>query len=958
MSPKNISDIIKYYDNIAYKEATEQNLSVMLMPTFVVNYDGYIYLELSVGTDRAYVVKDPYEFALRVKNSEFAEYGKEFGFIHSITSFDDKSAKIAKFIVDMNEEYRSYSEKITEDFKYPTQDKSRFFVSNTGLDRLFSILSGECVPSLIYKSSVNELHFCDHNPQIVLHLSESDGAYTLAFDLENIRIIEGQANSYIIIKDGIYRLTADFVRDVLPLIELYVKNGYNNIAVSATEMPKLYNFILPKLSKFADVKNECKALDKFLLPDFSPLLNLTSQQGNIILKPLFCYDDVKFNPLTEKDVHSEIRNIEKEVTLLNKIKSAGFIKTETADSYVLDDEDKIYRFLKTYQNELLKSAELVFDESMANITLKSQENIKIDVKADENSINLSIDNIDLSETELDNLITSYREDKEYLKLDDGGYFDIDKGRTGTLDMLVNGLGVTTSDICAKNIKLPHYRALYLNSILKDNKNVVLKRNALFKQMVENILNSSEIERDIPTDLNANLREYQKTGFKWLSSLADLKMGGILADDMGLGKTLQVISLLLSQKDGSKPSIIVTPASLVYNWQEEIKKFAPTLSSMVIAGGAEVRKATLEKISGCDVLITSYDSIKRDIENYKKIEFKFAVLDEAQYIKNHATQNAQSVKQINAEVRFALSGTPIENSLAELWSIFDFILPGYLFDLPAFKKRFMVSAYGVKSAEMLTKLTKPFILRRMKKEVLSELPPKVENVIRFTMEDDEQKLYKMYQMQYRREIEKLSREGNNGVQTLALLTRLRQLCCNPSLFIDDYNGSATKMNLAISLIKESAESGHKLLLFSQFTSMLDKLAKEVDLLGIPYLKLTGADSSANRMKMAHEFNENEDIKLFLISLKAGGTGLNLTSADMVIHYDPWWNISAENQATDRSHRMGQKNSVTVYKLVAKDTIEERVLDIQTAKKQLFDEVIHEGEEFIGKMSADELKQLLF
>ena len=271
---------------------------------------------------------------------------------------------------------------------------------------------------------------------------------------------------------------------------------------------------------------------------------------------------------------------------------------------------------------------------------------------------------------------------------------------------------------------------------------------------------------------------------------------------------------------------------------------------------------------------------------------------------------------------------------------------------------MVSSYGVKSSEMLTKLTKPFILRRMKKEVLSELPPKVENVIRFTMEDDEQKLYKMYQMQYRREIEKLSQEGNNGVQILALLTRLRQLCCNPSLFIDDYNGSATKMNLAISLIKESAESGHKLLLFSQFTSMLDKLAKEVDLLGIPYLKLTGADSSANRMKMAHEFNENEDIKLFLISLKAGGTGLNLTSADMVIHYDPWWNISAENQATDRSHRMGQKNSVTVYKLVAKDTIEERVLDIQTAKKQLFDEVIHEGEEFIGKMSADELKQLLF
>ncbi|MBQ4100223.1 MAG: DEAD/DEAH box helicase [Oscillospiraceae bacterium] len=958
MSINNISDIIKYYDNIAYTEMSEQNFSVKLLPTFVINYDGYIYLELSVGAERTYVVKDPYDFAQKVKNAEYADYGKDFGFIHSITSFDEKSAEIAKFIVDMNEEYRSYSEKITEDFKYPTQDKSRFFVSNTGLDRLFPILSGDSVSALIYKSSTNELHFCDHNPKINLTLSQCESGFNLAFDFNNARIINGQANTYLIVGADIFRLSANFVRDVLPIIKLYMQHGYNPVLISENEMPKFYNFILPKLSNCIDIKNECRGLDKFLLPKFLPKLNLKSQQGNIILTPNFCYDDINFNPLISGDVHSEIRNIEKEVLLLNKIKSSGFLKSETNDSFYLDDEDKIYRFLKTHQNELEKMADLVFDETMENITLKTQDNLKIDVKADDNAINLSIDNIDLNETELDNLITSYQENREYLKLENGAYFDIDNEHTKTLDMLVNGLGVTTSDICAKNIKLPHYRALYLDSVLKNNKSVILKRNTLFKQMVENILNSSDIERDVPTDLNAELREYQKTGFKWLSSLADLKMGGILADDMGLGKTLQIISLLLSQKDDEKPSIIVTPASLVYNWQEEIKKFAPALSSMVISGGAEVRKTTLEKIGECNVVITSYDSIKRDIENYKKINFKFAVLDEAQYIKNHATQNAQSVKALNAEVRFALSGTPIENSLSELWSIFDFVLPNYLFDLPTFKKRFMVSSYGVKSAEMLTKLTKPFILRRMKREVLSELPPKVENVIRFTMQDDEQKLYKMYQMQYRREIEKLSQEGNNSVQILALLTRLRQLCCNPSLFIEDYNGSATKMNLAISLIKESAESGHKLLLFSQFTSMLDKIAKEVDLLGIPYLKLTGADNSANRIKMAHEFNENPDIKLFLISLKAGGTGLNLTSADMVIHYDPWWNLSAENQATDRSHRMGQKNSVTVYKLVAKDTIEERVLDIQTAKKQLFDEVIREGEEFIGKMSADELKQLLF
>ena len=434
-----------------------------------------------------------------------------------------------------------------------------------------------------------------------------------------------------------------------------------------------------------------------------------------------------------------------------------------------------------------------------------------------------------------------------------------------------------------------------------------------------------------------------------------------------GKTIQILSIILDYVQNSKKtkaSLVVCPSSLSLNWQNEANKFANNLKTLVIKGTLTDRKKQIKEIDKYDLVITSYDLLKRDIELYEKEDynFRFIIADEAQYLKNSNTQNAKSIKKIKAETRYALTGTPIENSLAELWSIFDFIMPGYLFSYRKFKNTYempIIKGEDENAMQKLKMLIEPFVLRRTKKEVLKELPDKTVTVLNNEMCEEQRNLYINYLARAKQEVaEKVKLNGyeKSKMQILAALTRLRQICCHPGLFINDYNEGSSKLDQCMEIVKEAVKSGHKILLFSGYTSMFEIIEKELNKEQIRYLKLTGSTKVDERIKMVDEFNQNPEIQVFLISLKAGGTGLNLTGADMVIHYDPWWNLSTENQATDRAYRIGQKNNVQVYKLITKNSIEEKIYELQEKKSKLADNMLETNTVFVNKLTKEDILKL--
>lgn len=452
---------------------------------------------------------------------------------------------------------------------------------------------------------------------------------------------------------------------------------------------------------------------------------------------------------------------------------------------------------------------------------------------------------------------------------------------------------------------------------------------------------------------------------------------------GFGKTIQMLSVIvdyvqntkedknvipgqeqLNDSSSKRASLVVSPSSLTLNWQNEAKKFAKELKTLVIRGTLSERKRQIEEINQYDLVITSYDLLKRDIELYREKDylFRYVIADEAQYLKNSNTQNAKSIKKIKANIRYALTGTPIENSLAELWSIFDFIMPGYLFTYKKFKAMYETPIVKEESQETMAKLRmliEPFILRREKKEVLTELPEKTITVLSNEMGEEQRNIYLNYLAQAKQEIaEKIEVNGyeKSQIQILAALTRLRQICCHPGLFIEGYQDGSSKLDQCMEVVQDAVNSGHKILLFSGYTSMFEIIEKELKQREIQYFKLTGSTKVEERLTLVDEFNENPEIKVFLISLKAGGTGLNLTGADMVIHYDPWWNLSTENQATDRAYRIGQKNNVQVYKLITKNSIEEKIYELQERKAELADNMLDTKTTFINKLSKDEIMNL--
>jgi SNF2 family DNA or RNA helicase len=453
-----------------------------------------------------------------------------------------------------------------------------------------------------------------------------------------------------------------------------------------------------------------------------------------------------------------------------------------------------------------------------------------------------------------------------------------------------------------------------------------------------------------------MREYQVEGYKWLKILYNNNLSGILADDMGLGKSLQILSLIEEIKT-NQPILIVCPKSLVYNWQNEFKKFHIQTPCLALIGTKKDREKIITMNQGRKiVLITSYDTLVRDIDQYIYVNFEMLLLDEAQNIKNMNSMRAKEVKKVQENHKFVLTGTPIENAISDLWSIFDFLMPKYLYSYERFKGiERRATEFDANELEFIVKKTRPFILRRTKKEVLKDLPDKIEEIVYTEFEDKNRLLYDAVLSQAQ-ELLKITEKGK-VFTILPYITKLRELCISPAMLYDGKYDSE-KIELAAGLINEAISNKHKVLIFSSFVKSLTLLSDELTKQNIKYLKIIGDTNVKTRQENVDIINDpNREESVLLISLKAGGTGLNITGADIVIHLDPWWNVAAENQATDRAHRIGQKNTVYVYKIVIKDTIEDRVIELQQAKSDLIDKLILADEKGVGTISIDDYSFLL-
>ena len=925
--------------------------------------------EFRIGNSQLYKIKSLPEFFERMLNHEEYKYGAKLDFIHDKSAFRKEDLDLLEYILKYAEIIKYANETVGSYSKYMrTMSNEYITISNTGLDEIFDVLKDRIV--LFKRDAVDtEIIFKETLPDIKFSIEqekEGDYIFTPNIDVFSYDVLKGSSYTYMLTKKALYRCNKDFEDTILRLLNIYKENYIQQIRFKREELANFCSLVYPKLKNEISLEKLDEGIIKKYIPEELYIkIYLDYDKKNYITADIkFVYGDIEFNPL--KDVNIFVaRDIAKENEYLDIFVNTGFMLDRENGRLILADEEKIYNFLSEEIGTYMQKFEVLATDDFKKREIRKPKIGNIGIKLENDLLKIDLSKIDFNIEEIKSIMQKYKLKKKYHRLKDGSFLDLEENETmNFISGLLENEDISYKQIQEGELELPISRGMYLDRII-EKLNTSIEKNDAYKKMVKQISKRDiEEKMEIPKGLRSELRTYQITGFKWLKILDNYKFGGILADDMGLGKTIQLLAVIQSYLESEKkpkPSIVVCPSSLSLNWKNEIDKFAPNMKTLVIHGNAEERIKQINSINKYNLVITSYDLLKRDIEEYKNrnYEFKYIIADEAQYIKNNNTQNSKVIKEIKADTRYALTGTPIENSLSELWSIFDFIMPGYLYSYRKFKEIYelpIVKDNDEWTMNKLKMLIEPFILRRTKKEVLTELPDKTISILNNEMQGEQLKIYMSYMANAKREVsQELKNNGfeKSQIKILALLMRLRQICCHPSLFISNYTGESSKLNQCIEVVKDAVLSGHKILLFSGYSSMLEIIGRELEKEKIKFFKLTGQTKVGDRIKLVEEFNNNEEIKVFLISLKAGGTGLNLIGADMVIHYDPWWNLSAENQATDRTYRIGQKKNVQVYKLITKDSIEERIYELQEKKAQLAKTMLSTETTFVNKLSKEDI-----
>lgn len=987
-TPKNTLDLAEIYETTTeLKKKKIGELATAIKLEYNVEIDDTETLKLSfkIGQTRMYVLNNIGEFYEAYKNETELSYGKQLRFIPKRENFVEESKEIFDYII-KHAKMMEYREKYF-DYTMVSSLHKVIYLTGDNIDEFFDINKNKNIFLSSYYGN-EKYEFTNQKLDISCVLTkekvqipiydywyyesekiEESEEYILKLNIENYLILFSNKKIYIFYQNKIYTLEKD--KNLVKIFDIF--ESEDKILIPEDKLEEFKNVVLPQI-KFLKTENlpeniakEVQVVNKLA----SKVLLDVDDNGNILLELKFCYMDYEFNILesgykTYVKQNDIVRDIPSETEIIKRIFMDGFELVSGRKQFVMKNPDNMYDFLSHKIQGYMNDFEVLATDKFKNKQIKQPKISNIGIRIDNGLLELDISKINIDISEIKDILKDYNIKKKYHKLKSGDFLDLTNNEDlNLLDEMSTTLDIDYSKVENGIVNLPVNRSFYLEKLMDSNKEINVAKNEKFTELIDNIGNTELSDNiKIDEDFEKKLRDYQKVGYKWLKTLEIYKFGGILADDMGLGKTLQIIAVLRSELKSKNraTSIVVCPSTLVLNWKAEVEKWCDSIKVLIVRGNADERKEKIDDYKKYDLVITSYDLLKRDIENYEDKNFKYIIADEAQYIKNSATQNAISLKSLKGEIKFALTGTPIENSISELWSIFDFIMPGYLYNYNKFKKKFEEPILKYEDKETLIRLKKlinPFILRRVKKDVLTELPEKNITVMKNQMETEQEKLYLSYLAQTKKEVaEELNGSSfeKSKFKILMLLTRLRQICCHPSLFIENYNGNSGKLEQCLNLVVDAIESGHKILLFSSYTSMFELIEKEFKKLNIQYFKLVGDTPVNKRIEMVDEFNNNETVKVFLISLKAGGTGLNLTSADVVIHYDPWWNVSSENQATDRAYRIGQKNSVQVYKLITSNSIEEKINKMQERKEKLSKDVLSTEETFINKMSKEEILDL--
>lgn len=970
-------------------EASETKVLIELEPILHKQYHK-LSVDFKIGTGKKYVIKDLLEFARLIHQGELFQYGKNLKFFHEPEAFTTESRNMLAFIMQRIEEYEYHFHCVQDStYRFQTMKALRYLpLSPTAVDMFLNMMIGHTL-QFDLDNHIRPIYVTDGDPELTLELKAEDSD-TYHLTIEDCLILSG-ARTFWILKDKIlYRCSEAFKKDMQPYLTELNRQKVREITLSEKQLRPFYGSVLKHLEAHTDFHTEGVDLTDYEPPEAHFSIYLDNPAENIISCTAYArYGEETFSLATPISCEDGFRDASMENRILTAIQTyfqpAAISGNEDspvadADFIISHDDQAAFLFLEQGLPHFYELAEVFISSNMKRIRILSAPRTAVGVSVSNGLLEIDIHSDSLPYEELAGILNSYRRRQKYYKLKSGEFLKLENNSLSVLSELADGLRLSEQAIRGGRISVPLYRASYIDAVLTShNSDIQSHRDRYFKSLIRDMKSVADSDYEVPDAMKPILRDYQKTGYRWLCTIAQLGFGGILADDMGLGKTLQIITLLeharleaisktvdltdTASHTACPPpvSLIVCPSSLVYNWDSEIEHFAPNLKTLLITGTAQERQELLTHYADYDVLITSYDMLKRDIASYDNLHFHYQIIDEAQYIKNHRTQAARSVCSIHSVTRFALTGTPIENRLSELWSIFEYLMPGFLYPYAYFRSELeqpIVENKDQIAATRLQQLVRPFIMRRLKTDVLKELPDKLEHAVYAQMTDEQNKLYTANTLKLQKDLEQQSDSmfKTSKIQILAELTKLRQLCCDPSLIYQNYHGGSAKLDTCIQLIENAMAGGHKILLFSQFTSMLDVIERRLKAERILYYRLDGSTKSEQRTRLVNAFNENK-IPVFLISLKAGGTGLNLTGADIVIHYDPWWNAAAQNQATDRAHRIGQTHTVTVYKLIARHTIEEKILELQENKKTLSDQILSEKGVTASQLTKEELLQIL-
>lgn len=894
-------------------------------------------IKIMIGEDKLYTLGNhATAFKVAYENQEGEVYfGKNFTYIPEKYYLSSNSKTIIESYLDVCE--GSYNRNIfAKDFKtFLNKIKNTNFIINNY--KIEGIKEGFPISSNLIKN--NE-------------------SYELDFDLENIEVLIKNDYEYILYKGNLYHLR----KLEQELIDDLMENKLDKLIISKEKVDAFTKGLLKIVRK--NLKIDASVTDITLPKEISTKLYFDLRSSYILVDALFKYDEKEVNYFDKSN--TILRDIDYETKVINDILKYGFEIDN--NKIILKDIEKEVEFLENGLENLATKYEIFTTEKFKGINIKKKTSVtSMFGIGQDNILSYTFSLGDINSNELVNIFEEIKNKKKYYRLKNGDILNLEDESLKELSDLKDDLELSDAEIIAGHGAILKYRAIYLDS-LKNTKYNIIKTDNLFDNFIDKFYKFKDINLTLTKDELKILRDYQVTGVKWLYTLAKTGFGGILADEMGLGKTIQVIyyiKQMLKDNENNK-FLIVVPTSLAYNWDHEFDSFGSNIKRKICVGNKDKRTKMLRNLNDTNVIITTYGLLREDEELYNNLNFNTMVIDEAQNIKNNMAGITKVVKKVNAETKFALTGTPLENSILELWSIFDFIMPGYLASLTKFQSKYKIKDFDEDSEILIKGLSKqinPFILRRKKQDVVKELPDKLINDIYIELKDEQKKLYVAELERVKEAMEKIiETEGMNKARflILQLITKLRQICIDPSIVYDNYKDGSNKLEQLESIVNEYIKNNHKILIFSSFKTALNIVKEKLNKAKIKTYMIDGSVPAKDRIEMVDNFNNNDDVKVFLIMLKSGGTGLNLATADVVIHLDLWWNPQAENQATDRAHRIGQKNTVEVIHLITKGTIEEKILELQNKKRILSDKLI-DGEirdkNILSELTKEDIKNLL-